>query len=122
MIPKPGGVERPLGIPTVSANCTGAQIRIWGWAEIRHPFRPLCGQRFEVLKARRIAGIDALLLRELDRGSKTTSCMANLSEANTHLRVSDDAIRQGDKPQVPQRAAGRKGGCGAEEVGPEETG
>jgi len=26
MIPKPGGGERPLGIPTVSANCTGAQI------------------------------------------------------------------------------------------------
>jgi RNA-directed DNA polymerase len=25
-IPKPGGGERPLGIPTVSANCTGAQI------------------------------------------------------------------------------------------------
>ena len=29
----------------------------------------LRGQRFEVLKARRIAGIDTLLLRELDRGS-----------------------------------------------------
>src|SRR6202171_3987294 len=40
-----------------------------GWAEIRHPFHPLRGQRFEVLKARRIAGIDTLLVRELDRGS-----------------------------------------------------
>src|SRR6266852_4392309 len=40
-----------------------------GWAEIRHPFHPLRGQRFEVLKARRIAGTDTLLLRELDRGS-----------------------------------------------------
>ena len=40
-----------------------------GWAEIRHPFHPLRGQRFEVLKARRIAGIDTLLLRELGRGS-----------------------------------------------------
>src|SRR5947208_667499 len=26
MIPKPGGGERPLGIPTASANCTGTQI------------------------------------------------------------------------------------------------
>ena len=40
-----------------------------GWAEIRHPFHPLRGQRFEVLKTRRIAGIDTLLLRELERGS-----------------------------------------------------
>jgi hypothetical protein len=40
-----------------------------GWAEIRHPFHPLHGQRFQVLKARRAAGIDTLLLRELDRGT-----------------------------------------------------
>jgi Family of unknown function (DUF5372) len=37
--------------------------------EIRHPFHPLRGQRFQVLKARRIAGIETLLLRELDRGT-----------------------------------------------------
>jgi hypothetical protein len=40
-----------------------------GWAEIRHPFHPLRGQRFQILKARRIAGIDTFLLRELDRGT-----------------------------------------------------
>jgi len=40
-----------------------------GWAEIRHPFHPLRGQRFEVLKQRRIAGLDTLILRELDRGT-----------------------------------------------------
>jgi hypothetical protein len=40
-----------------------------GWAEIRHPFHPLRGQRFEVLKKRRIAGVDTLVLRELERGS-----------------------------------------------------
>jgi hypothetical protein len=39
-----------------------------GWAEIRHPFHPLRGQRFEVLKKRRIAGVDTLILRELERG------------------------------------------------------
>jgi hypothetical protein len=40
-----------------------------GWAEIRHPFHPLRGQRFEVLKRRRIAGVETLILRELERGS-----------------------------------------------------
>jgi hypothetical protein len=40
-----------------------------GWAEIRHPFHPLRGLRFEVLKKRRIAGVDTLILRELKRGS-----------------------------------------------------
>jgi hypothetical protein len=40
-----------------------------GWAEIRHPFHPLRGQRFEVLKQRKAAGIDTLVLRELERGS-----------------------------------------------------
>ena len=40
-----------------------------GWAEIRHPFHPLRGQRFEVLKVRRLAGVDTLILRELERGT-----------------------------------------------------
>jgi hypothetical protein len=40
-----------------------------GWAEICHPFHPLRGQRFEVLKQRRIAGVDTLILRELERGT-----------------------------------------------------
>ena len=40
-----------------------------GWAEIRHPFHPLRGQRFEVLKKRRIAGVDTLILRERECGS-----------------------------------------------------
>ena len=40
-----------------------------GWAEIRHPFHPLRGRRFEVLKKRRVAGVETLLLRESERGS-----------------------------------------------------
>jgi hypothetical protein len=40
-----------------------------GWAEIRHPFHPLRGQRFEVLKKRRVAGFDTLILREREHGS-----------------------------------------------------
>ena len=40
-----------------------------GWAEIVHPFHPLRGRRFEVLKKRRVAGVDTLILRELERGT-----------------------------------------------------
>ena len=40
-----------------------------GWAEISHPFHPLRGQRFEVLKKRRVAGVDTLILRGLERGT-----------------------------------------------------
>jgi hypothetical protein len=36
-----------------------------GWAEIRHPFHPLRGQSFPILKERRVAGVDTLVLREL---------------------------------------------------------
>ena len=40
-----------------------------GWAEISHPFQALRGRRFEVLKKRRVAGVDTLILRELERGT-----------------------------------------------------
>ncbi|HTS71336.1 MAG TPA: DUF5372 family protein [Terriglobia bacterium] len=40
-----------------------------GWAEIVHPLHPLRGRRFQVLKKRRRAGVDTLILRELERGT-----------------------------------------------------
>jgi hypothetical protein len=40
-----------------------------GWAEVRHPFHPLKGQRFPVLKTRRVGCIETLILRESTRGS-----------------------------------------------------
>ena len=42
-----------------------------GWAEIRHPFHPLRGQRLEVLKERCVSGVDTLILRELERSTTT---------------------------------------------------
>ena len=39
------------------------------WAEISHPVHPLRGRRFEVFKKRRVAGVDTLILRELERGT-----------------------------------------------------
>jgi len=34
-----------------------------GWAQVTHPFHPLRGQRFAILKIRRVAGVDRLSLR-----------------------------------------------------------
>jgi hypothetical protein len=36
---------------------------------VRHPFHPLRGQRFPVLKTRRVGGTETLILREPTRGS-----------------------------------------------------
>jgi hypothetical protein len=40
-----------------------------GWTQITHPFHPRRGQRFGVLKLRRVGGIDTLILRDAERGS-----------------------------------------------------
>jgi hypothetical protein len=40
-----------------------------GWAEIVHPFHPFRGQRCEILKVRRVAGVETLILRHPERGS-----------------------------------------------------
>lgn len=40
-----------------------------GWAEVVHPFHPFRGQRCEILKIRRVAGIETLILRHPERGS-----------------------------------------------------
>jgi hypothetical protein len=40
-----------------------------GWAEITHPFYPLKGQRFLVLKTRRVSGTESLSLRGTSGGT-----------------------------------------------------
>ncbi|MCP4041700.1 MAG: hypothetical protein GY731_07045 [Gammaproteobacteria bacterium] len=40
-----------------------------GWAVITHPFHPLHGQRFEVLKTRKVSGTETLVLRHSGSGS-----------------------------------------------------
>lgn len=42
-----------------------------GWAVITHPFHPLCGQRFPVLKVRKFGGQDVLSLYDESQGSLT---------------------------------------------------
>jgi Family of unknown function (DUF5372) len=40
-----------------------------GLAEVIHPFHPLRGQRFVVLKVRRVSSVETLSLRHADLGS-----------------------------------------------------
>jgi hypothetical protein len=40
-----------------------------GSAEVVHPFHPLRGQRFVVLKVRSVSGVETLSLRHADLGS-----------------------------------------------------
>lgn len=40
-----------------------------GWVQVRLPFHPLRGQRFQVPQRRRVSGSDTLILRDAARGS-----------------------------------------------------
>jgi len=40
-----------------------------GSAEVVHPFHPLRGRRFDVLKIRHVSGVETLSLRDSDLGS-----------------------------------------------------
>ena len=40
-----------------------------GWAKITHPFHPLRGRSLRILKTRKVAGKDTLILQETNRGT-----------------------------------------------------
>ena len=44
-----------------------------GWVEIVHPFHPLRKQRLEVLKARRVSGVETLIVRHPEFGTRTVA-------------------------------------------------
>src|SRR5260363_414721 len=67
-IPKPKGGTRPLRIAIVSANCTYIQ-RAFGLGGDLSSISSAQGQRFPVLKTRRVSGIDTLILAHSERGS-----------------------------------------------------
>jgi hypothetical protein len=58
------GLACPRSVPTALD-----QSKPLGWAEIRHPFHPLRGQRFPVLKTKRTGGMDTLILRGSGAGT-----------------------------------------------------
>src|SRR6201987_2047572 len=57
-----------LGLPHYRRTALLANQPL-GSAEITHPFHPLRGQRFVVLKVRRVSGVETLSLRHHDLGS-----------------------------------------------------
>jgi len=68
---RPSGTIPVCGLKSLGPSARTAQVlnEHLGWAEIRHPFHPLRGQRFPVLKTRRVAGTETLLLGHVERGS-----------------------------------------------------
>ena len=64
-IPKPNGGERP---PHTRRTALLANQPL-GSAEVTHPFHPRRGQRFVVLKVRRVSGVETLSLRHVELGS-----------------------------------------------------
>ena len=63
-IPKADGSKRPQSHRTALLS-----HQPLGSAEVTHPFHPLRGERFVVLKVRRISGVETLSLRHSDLGS-----------------------------------------------------
>jgi hypothetical protein len=58
-----------------------------GWAKIIHPFHPLRGQRFRILKSRRVSGTDTLILQGTSLGSFAVPLeWTNHQSPHTHLR------------------------------------
>ena len=65
-----------------------------GSAEITHPFHPLRGQRFAVLKVRRVSGVATLSMRHAELGSfavpqEWTDKGAPAAEAGDHALMID---------------------------------
>jgi hypothetical protein len=61
-----------------------------GSAEVTHPFHPLRGHQFVVLKVRRVSGIDTLSLRHSELGSFAMPReWTDLSPPNAHVTATD---------------------------------
>src|SRR4029450_3509842 len=67
-IPKPDGQQRSR-LPQSHRTALLSHQPL-GSAEVTHPFHPLRGQRFVVLKVRRVAGVETLSLRHHDLGTR----------------------------------------------------
>jgi Family of unknown function (DUF5372) len=61
-----------------------------GSAEVTHPFHPLRGHRFVVLKVRRVSGVETLSLRHSELGSfAMPSEWTDWVAPNAHLTAAD---------------------------------
>ena len=65
-----------------------------GYAEIRHPYHPLSGQKFPILKTRRVSGVDTLILRGSSMGTFA------VPEDWTDQGMSSGHITLADKPPI----------------------
>jgi hypothetical protein len=70
-----------------------------GWVTVVHPFHPLRNQRFEVLKQRRVGGVETLIIRHAELGSRAiarawTDWAGTPLEEDPIQAISFDALRQ----------------------------
>jgi hypothetical protein len=64
-----------------------------GWAEITHPFHPLRGHRFAVLKKRRVSGVEMLSLRNSFRGVNSVPReWTDLAEPSPYAGLENQAL------------------------------
>jgi hypothetical protein len=61
-----------------------------GWADITHPFHPLHGRRYQILKSRRVSGKDTLILKDPGGGTfavdRDWTNLADFSASNVQGR------------------------------------
>ena len=63
-------------------------IKDLGWATITHPYHPFKGQRFKVLKRRKVAGEDTIIIQGSYRGTfAVPSDLTDQADPNPYDRL-----------------------------------
>ena len=63
--PAPRPIRRQANVYVVDSSSIGNPV---GWAKIVHPFHPLRGKRYLILKSKRVSGSEVLSLRGFREG------------------------------------------------------
>lgn len=77
------GVVVPLGYRQSQLTAHNDSSPL-GWAKVTHPFHPRRGKSYQILKNRRVSGIETLILRDTSAGTfAIAKDWTNLSDPST---------------------------------------